>query len=340
MLFVYRRTAFLPSILERIAAARPPRVFVFADAPREGGEDAEGCRDVLALIEEWRCPAPLEFSVAPRNLGNSGRVTSGVDAVLAEVDRAIFIEDDVALSPGFLPFCDALLEQYAETPEVMMISGLNPLDRWADEGGRGHHFSTLGHAQAWATWRRAWRRRDGALGRWQEMGARSELAAFLGDDEIGAERARLYDALAEGRVTTWDYHWALARQLAGGLCAVPSRNLALHRGNDPGAAHVRRRALLYELAQLHDLSLGGPPPQLKPDRAFDRLIFELGHNRLSSASARRLARPLIEDGRRLLALALLRHAMRGGVPDAETEALMRLALRGGGGATKAAENQE
>ncbi|MEL7138242.1 MAG: hypothetical protein AAFP67_04295 [Pseudomonadota bacterium] len=331
-LFVHRRTAFLPGILERISAARPPRVFVFADAPRDGTSDAEHCAAVLALIEDWACPCPVEISVAPQNLGNSERLRSGIDAVFAETDRAIFVEDDVELSPSFFPFCDALLERYDDTPEVMMISGLNPLDVWPEApDAAGYHFSSLGHAQAWASWRRAWARTEGALMRWQLDGAFSRLAAALRDEEIAEERRSLYDAVAAGRISSWDYEWALARQLDHGLCAVPARNLALHRGNDPGATHVRRSALLYRLGRLHEHTLpDAPPPALEADRRFDRIVFELGHDRVSASSARHLAGRLIDDGRRLLAVALLRHAMADGGADPETERMIRAALKSAG----------
>lgn len=327
VLFVYRRAEHLPDILDRIAAARPPRVYVFADAPRDR-EDRDATEAVQAIIAGWSPPFPVEVSVASRNLGNSARVESGIATVFETEEKAIFVEDDVALSAGFFGFCDRLLALYDGAPEVMMISGLNPLDTWpAKPAGADHLFSTLGNAQAWATWRRAWQRREGALDRWRRPDARARLAAFLLDDEMATARGALYDALDQGRETSWDYRWALARQLDHGLTAVPVRNLVRHLGHDVRATNLRRRALFYDLARLHEVGAGeGPCPPLLPDRAFDRILFEISHDRLSPASARQVAAQLMESGRRLLAVALLRHAGGAGDGDATSDVMVRDAL--------------
>lgn len=324
VLFVYRRTTFLPDIFDRIAAARPPRLYVFADAPREGSPDVADCEAVMETIQSLTCPCPVTISIASEKLGNSQRLCTGINAVFEVEDRAIFIEDDVVLSPSFLGFCDTLLERYRATPEVMMISGLNPLDKWHDvPEGSGYHFSTLGHAQAWATWRDAWTRYAGALERWRLPTAHDRLARFLGDDEIASARSQYYDAIARG-TTAWDYQWALARQIDHGLCAVPSRNLAQHGGHGEEAANVSKRSLFYDLAGLHTLQLDTDNwPPMEPDRRFDRLVFELGNDRLSPESAILIASRLRSTGRKLLAAALLRHILRRSGPNERIESMLR-----------------
>lgn len=329
VLFVYRRCDYLLEILKRVADARPPRVYVFADAPGEEPEDRAAADEVLAMITRWSPPFPVDVSVAPQHLGNKARFESGIASVFETEDRAIFVEDDVDLAPSFFVFCDRLLTFYSEVPEVMMISGFNPLDTWPTQPvGADHLFSTLGNAQASATWRRAWHRTEGALDRYRQPGSKERIAAFVNDEEVAQSRTTLYDALDQGRVTSWDYPWALARQLDHGLTAVPARNLARHLGRDAKAVNLKQRALLYDLARLHDMEPSkGLDPPLVANHDFDRLIFEISHDKLSPASAKQIAERLIEGGRRLLAIAILRHVGEFNRSDLQSEPLVREALK-------------
>ncbi len=308
-LFVYKRPEFLPGLAERVRAAAPPRLYVFADAPRDAERDGPDCAAVLDLVRctDWGCP--VKVSVADRNLG-AERVPTGIAEVFAREAQAIFVEDDVILSPSFFRFCDALLKRHADDPDVMMVSGLNPLDHW-DAGG-DYHFTTLGNAQAWGGWRRSWDTLDAVTTRWPAPDLREAVLQFLGDPEIAATRLRRYDRLGRSDRLSWDYAWALARQASGGLTAVPRVNLACHKGSGSGALNVKDRSILYELAGLHDLAGPFTPPRRRaPDRTYDKLYHDLTHDSLTQASARLIAERMATRGRRLAAVALLRHAARG-----------------------------
>jgi len=320
VLFVHSRTEHLPVLLRAICAARPPMVFVVADGPRADPRDQERCRLVRQMIDATPWPCPVRRLYAGQNLGCWSRLVSGIEQVFAETEQAIFLEDDIVPSASFFRFCDALLSLYRNLADVMMVSGLNPLDQWADHG-RGHFFSVQGNAQAWASWRRAWAGFAAARGAWSDAQVRERIRAFLDDDEQFAARDRVYRLPAHSPRNSWDYQWALARQMRRGLTAVPSGNLVLHAGQGPSATHVKQASMVDALARLHDADFPQRgPDEVKPDRAYDRFLFEVTNNRLSDESALRLARMLAERGRRLLALAVLRHRFEGRWQDVATRA--------------------
>ena len=327
MLFVHRRRVHLPTILARVVDARPPVVYVFGDGPGTDEEDPRRCAEVRELIEDASWPCPVKTRFATTRLGLNRNVVEGINDVFAHHERAIFLEDDAVPARSFFGFCDELLEYFAGDPDVAMISGVNPLDHWGD-GSADYLFSTLGQAHAWAGWRRGWSGFAGALERWQDRAIQERIGELVGDEEIFAARRRLYDSLTRPDVYSWDYQWALARQAEGGLCVVPTKNLALHRGHDKLAGHVSRRVLLARLATLHEIDSSlRHAKDRAPDRTYDRLVFELGHDRLSPTSARHVADRLVERDRRLLAVAVLRHACAGAQPDAVTAALIRQLLQ-------------
>lgn len=324
-LFVYHRTTYLPAMLARIRAARPTRLYVFGDGPKDDPEDRARCAAVRRVIAETALPFPVDLAFAPSNLGLNRRIVSGIDEVLAREERAIFLDDDLELSASFFPFCDWLLDAYAEQEDVAMISGINPLADWPTNGATCL-FSKLGNAQAWATWWRAWRVHRGAVDLWQRPETRALVAEFFADPELFAWCAAIHGRATDPQRGTWDDEWMLARTARRLLCAVPAKNLAIHRGRGPSAVHVKTRTVLDAIALCHEIA---PPFRLPAaivaDDAFDRRHFEATQNRLSVPSARWLAERLMARNHTLLAIAVLRHATAHAPPDPETAALMAAA---------------
>lgn len=324
-LFVYRRIEFLPAILKAIREANPPRVYVFGDGPRTD-DDTIRCSAVRRLVGQcdWASPVVLRFS--DTNMGVRDRLTSGIDEVFQAEESAVFLDDDVILSDSFFGFCDELLERFRHDTRVAMISGVNPLGAWRSGGG-DYFFSRMGNAQAWASWRRAWSLFATAREQWRKAETRASISQFLNDAEQYEYHRSLYDLPIDSPVSSWDYQWEMARHAVGALSVVPSRNLAVHAGRGIDSTHVVKATLLDEL--LDAFQLPTPlqhPAEITPDGSFDRLVFEATHDRLSGASARWLASALIGRGRKLMAVALLRHVYRGIEMDEEARALIREAI--------------
>jgi hypothetical protein len=70
--------------------------------------------------------------------------------------------------------------------------------------GRLSFFSKLCNAQAWATWRRAWRFSAAARDLWQSPKARVAVAEFLNDPDLFAWRASIYENPTRPDRETWD----------------------------------------------------------------------------------------------------------------------------------------
>ena len=125
-LIIFNRPDCTAAVLDAIARARPPRLFVIADGPRpDRPGEAALCEQTRALLQrvDWDCEVRTSFS--DENLGCKRRPETGIDWVLDEVEEAIILEDDCLPSPDFFPFCEELLDRYREDERVMMISGFN-----------------------------------------------------------------------------------------------------------------------------------------------------------------------------------------------------------------------
>lgn len=297
---------------------------VVADGPRPTPEDRELCRQTRAVVEGMEFACPVQLLYADHNRTIARCIPEAITTVFDQFEAAIIVEDDCIPSASFFRFCVDLLQHHADQDAVMMISGVNPLGDW-HLGEADYLYSTLGHAQAWATWRRAWRHFEYETASWVDPAVRDAVARFVDDPEQFERRGQIYGTpIAVG---SWDYPWAFHRQRRHGLCAVPCRNLVTHRGGDPRAANNRAPRLLDHLTEAGELEFPlTRPPSMVPDRLFDRMVFEATVGPLTLASAKVIATRLIARGQAGRAMVLLQMVGREIALDAEARTLLAQAI--------------
>lgn len=275
LLLVFNRPDKTRAVIDRLREVRPTRVFVAADGPRpDRPDDAARCAQTRAEIDsgvDWPCRVETLYQDA--NLGCKRGVEAGIGWFFSLVDAGIILEDDCLPAPDFFPFCAELLERYADTDDVMLVSGTNLLGRWRPD--RSSYCFSRGYAiWGWATWRRAWARYDPTLAAWRDPAARARLTDVLGEQRARDLAAQL-DSVSSGRLDTWDFPWTMTVALAGGVNAVPSQNLITNIGFDADATHTRN--LWSDKAGLATHELAFPlrhPPSTAPDPEFDRLVHQ------------------------------------------------------------------
>jgi hypothetical protein len=228
VLLIFNRPQFTETVFRAIAKARPRRLFVFADGPRNPDEAAL-CDATRAVIHvDWPCELTMEVSEV--NLGCRERCASAIDRTFSEVETAIILEDDCVPDPTFFRFCEELLDRYRDDERVMSISGSNYLGRW--RGGwrsPSYLFSHFGSPWGWASWRRAWERFDVSMQAWKHPTTGPWLQDVLQDDELYRFQAARFD-IVYGNEHSWDVAWLFTKLLEAGLTIVPAVNLIQNIG--------------------------------------------------------------------------------------------------------------
>ncbi|MEM9827542.1 MAG: glycosyltransferase family 2 protein [Planctomycetota bacterium] len=277
ILFIaFNRPDLTQRTFDTIRQAKPDRLFVAMDAPRDGhvGE-AERTRQTRAITEDvdWDCEVTRLY--ADTNLGCGRRISSAITRVLEEYESAIILEDDCLPDPSFFSFCSLLLDHYQNDERVMSISGDNfQGDRQFGNGS--YYFSKYPHCWGWATWRRAWRHFDLAMTAWPEFRDSGGLETFCHTEVEYDFWRHTYDVTHAGQIDTWDTQWTLSSWLQNGLTALPNKNLVSNIGFRGDGTHTTHTA---EYADLPRTTLGPivHPKQVHAntiaDQHTDRLLY-------------------------------------------------------------------
>ena len=249
---VFNRPDQTAKVFSAIRDVRPSQLFVIADGPRPDVVlDAQKCAAVRTVLDgvDWPCQIFRKF--AKQNIGLRRNVAEGLDWVFEQAERAIILEDDCLPDPTFFPFCEELIERYAQDRQVAAISGTNlDPDYLRLPGGESYYFSRFCHIWGWATWRRAWRYYDGEMKEWPALAKGDWLARKIETPTAINFWRRHFDDCVRNHpdgLGTWDVQLVFAFWLHDLLAITPRNNLITNLGFGIDAAHTRSRTRTAQL---------------------------------------------------------------------------------------------
>ncbi len=240
MLFlVFNRPSETAKVFDSIRRARPSRLYVAADGPREGRPDEDervAMVRKIATSVDWPCELKTLFR--QKNLGCKYAVSDAITWFFDQEDQGIVLEDDCLPSQSFFWFCQEMLETRKDDDAVMAITGTNI--RADIDSKASYCFSKYPLMWGWASWASAWRKYDLNMSGWPEL----DQSSFLSGLEIGGGRfiatwRNIFQRTYDGEIDTWDYQWIYSCWVNGGLTVAPSRNLITNIGFSDDATHTK-----------------------------------------------------------------------------------------------------
>ena len=242
VLFIYNRPEHTERTVASLAAnalAAESDLIVYADGSKKTEHD-RAVNAARAVAHEARGFKSIRMIERDRNLGLANSIIAGVTEVCASYGRAIIVEDDLLLSPGFLDFMNTGLARFADEDHVYQVSGYmfpNVCE------GRSSRFLPLTTTWGWGTWQRAWQHFDRNLSGLLTLEANADLRRRF--DLNGAYN---YFEMAcrqkNGQVDSWGIAWYLTVFLRGGLVLYPSRSLVVNAGIEGSGTHGRGPSVL------------------------------------------------------------------------------------------------
>jgi hypothetical protein len=240
LFLVFNRPETTVRVMEAIRVARPERLYVAADGPRDGKTgEVERCIEVRRLATQVDWPCEVRTLFRDSNLGCRSAVSGAITWFFEQEPQGIILEDDCLPSIDFFPYCAELLERYREDERVMAICG----SAYADvslEYPHSYYFSYYADMWGWATWRRAWKHYDSCMDRWPAFKAQGGLDALAcGREWHSSYWTECFDNTQTGIIDTWDYQWIYTVIEQGGLACCPIRNMISNLGFDLDATHTK-----------------------------------------------------------------------------------------------------
>ena len=269
-------------------------LYVFSDGPADASAQADVARvrELIAAID-WITPS---VTASERNLGLSASIRAGLDTVFARHSRAIVVEDDVCVAPGFYAYAKAALHAYEHEPRVAGITGLRypfsrkPLRSYPFDAFMSPRFCSW----SWATWGDRWERFEFDH---ETLRRRLRARGDLRPDRAGADmpwmiRAAIEDESMGG---SWDVDCAASMLLDDQYFVTPTWNMVENSGLSEGTHHAGsppRWTLAWETAHRPDLGGLRLPPVAEDERVLRayRRFFSLGPRRAMIAALPRLRR--------------------------------------------------
>jgi len=235
---VFNRPGTTQRVFDEIKRARPKKLFIIADAPRENvpGEN-EKCNQVKEIVDQvdWDCDVHKNYS--DFNLGCGKRISSGLDWVFNQEDEAIILEDDCLPHPSFFRYCQELLEYYRNNERVMFISGDN-FQSSKRKPEASYYFSAYNHVWGWASWKRVWEKYDYNISQWPAIKETNLLDQWLNNRLAVKFWTNWIQMVFDKKLNTWDIQLAFTCFVNRGLSIAPEVNLVSNIGFGPDSTHT------------------------------------------------------------------------------------------------------
>jgi len=272
VLMIFNRPDVTKRVFEAIARARPEKLFVIADGPRDNRPgDLEKCLASRAIIDNinWECEVLKSYS--DTNMGSKRCISGGLDWVFSKVEEAIILEDDILPSLSFFYFCQELLEKYRNNKQIKYIGGYN-YQRGRTRTAYSYFFARYTSFWGWATWKRTWQDYDVCMKDWPEFNKSNGIKQLFKNRYERKYWTHIFDITFADKIDTWDYQMFYACWVQGGLAVQPNLNFVSNIGfGHPDAANLRETRFRKE--PLHEICKISHPPTIVRHKKADIFAF-------------------------------------------------------------------
>ncbi len=241
LFLVFNRPDTTTLVFEKIRQAKPPRLYVAADGPRERDDDERNkiimVREIATKVD-WPCEVKTLFR--NKNLGCKKAISTAITWFFEHEEQGIILEDDCLPNLDFFNFCENLLVRYSKDERISTITGNNFQNgKW--RGNASYYFSKYNHCWGWATWRRSWRNYDGNIKFWPEWKNSKTWVNFITNKVERKYWQNIFTRVYSGKVDSWAYPWTASIWYKEGLTITPNVNLVSNIGFGESATHTKSK---------------------------------------------------------------------------------------------------
>lgn len=285
---VFKRLDMVKQSFEAIRKARPGRLYVASDGPRDGNAaEAAAVGAVRKYIMDridWDCEVKTLFR--ENNFGCNLNVTGAIDWFFANEEAGIVIEDDILPDKSFFYFCESLLDYYKDDSRIMFIGGMgDKKDRCGGANGTGgghgsYHFVKTFNVWGWASWRRSWQKYDFNCGSLDYFLNENLILKVLHNTESMKHFSRMFRFLLNSRLNgdvnsvSWDFSVVYMMLINNGLTLLPNFNIVsnIGHGHKEGTYSQNEKYFVEERRGITEIT---HPAFIIPDDDYNEKISSL-----------------------------------------------------------------
>ncbi len=235
LILFFNRPNQLRQVFGQVKEARPSRLFLYQDGPRDERDlpGIETCRRITEEID-WECEVHRNYQQ-----NNSGCDPSNYLAqkwAFSLTDKCIVFEDDSIPSVSFFRFCKEMLDRYENDTRISMIAGFNNEEITKDVAS-DYFFASTFSIWGWASWRRV-------IDLWDETYAflNDKPSLFLLKNLINERKYRrdflpMCRSHHESGKAFYETIFQASIFLNSGLSIVPAKNMITNLGATDSSTH-------------------------------------------------------------------------------------------------------
>ena len=254
LLLFFNRADHFSQVWAEVKKARPARLFLYQDGPREGRDDMPGILECRALVADdqidWECEVHRNYQ--EKNVGCDPAEYLSQQWAFSLTDKCIVLEDDDVPSQSFFPFCKEMLDRYEHDERVTLISGFMTSKAMRNavvaEDGKvqndSYFFTRSFSIWGWASWSRVVLNWEGDYAFLKDEARLSLLRQKVKQYGQRNDMVQMcHNHMATGKEYYESIFWAYML-LHDGLAIMPSRNLINNIGMDGGTHYSAQLDLL------------------------------------------------------------------------------------------------
>ncbi len=238
--------------------------YVFVDGPKDASE-VEKTKEVIALA---KTVTPNVYA-SDTNKGLGPSVIDGVTSVINRHGKAIVLEDDLLLMPGFLTYMNQALDMYEGDDRMFSVCGYSlKINRPRDYRG-DVYLGVRASSWGWGTWADRWNSVDWSVSDFEQL--RADKHARRAFNQGGSDMYGMLRDYMDGRNNSWAIRFCYAQFRGGKYSVHPFLSLVDNDGFGAEASNCRQKYSRFRIERNNNTSFVFPA-DIRPDKSILRQL--------------------------------------------------------------------
>lgn len=237
LLIFFTRYEQFSKVFEQVKIAKPSKLYLYQDGPRENRADdidrIKRCREIAEDID-WKCEVHKFYQ--EKNIGCDPSEFIAQKWMFGIEEMGIILEDDDVPSQSFFPFCKYLLEEYKSDERIHMVCGMNNLGIF-EYGKKSYLYTKYGSIWGWATWKRCVDTWDEHYTFLNDKGKMEKIKYFLNNDSYYKKVIATCIRHRNSGIAHYETINGCSQYIYGRLNLVPTKNMISNIGVGSETTH-------------------------------------------------------------------------------------------------------